>query len=180
MEDVRGDFGRIWRATYTQSNADEDIVIVTMPQSLLGQLKTALQKNLIVITVIFAAVFGLAFWVLAWLALMPYLIGQEHDPKHRLRWYHSLIYPAINLAVILIAGMVLLFPVPFFGIYFLLIIGLLLILGPISILIFVFVHARHLRISRGRAFASFLSVTLASNCCYLVFSLVIASLAGII
>ena len=42
------------------------------------------------------------------------------------------------------------------------------------------VHARHLDVSRGKALAAFVGVTLASNGCYLILALALAKLVGII
>jgi hypothetical protein len=179
VDEARGSFGRVWRATYTQSNSAEDIVIITRPQTALSQLYVSMQKNLVLIAFIFALVFGLAFWVLAWHFLMPRLIGKEHDPKNRLRCYYSLIYPAINLALIFIPGAIL-FLLFTFGLAIQSLVVLFLLFGGISIRAFVLVHARHLDVSRGKALAAFAEVTLASNGCYLVLALVLAKLSGII
>ncbi|MCX6009395.1 MAG: hypothetical protein NTW48_05095 [Chloroflexi bacterium] len=179
VDEARGSFGRVWRATYTQSNSTEDIVIITRPQTALSQLYAGIQANAVILALIFALVFGLAFWVLAWHFLMPRLIGKGHDPKNRLRWYYSLIYPAINLALIVIPGLVL-FLLFTLGLAIQSLAVLFLLFGGISILAFMLVHARHLDVSRGKALAAFVGVTLASNGCYLILALALAKLIGII
>ncbi len=179
VDEATGNFGRVWRATYTQSNSAEDIVITTRPQTALSQLYAGIQVNMVILALIFALVFGLAFWVLAWHFLMPRLIGKEHDPRNRLRWYYSLIYPAINLALILIPGTIL-FLIFTFGLAIQSLVVLFLFFAGISILAFMLVHARHLDVSRGKALAAFAEVTLASNSCYLILALALAKLIGII
>jgi hypothetical protein len=179
VDEARGNFGRVWRATYTQSNSAEDIVIITRPQTLLSQIYAGIQTKAVILALIFALVFGLAFWVLAWHFLMPRLVGKEHDPRNRLRWYYSLIYPAINLALIVIPGMIL-FLIFTFALAIPSLVVLFLLFGGVSILAFVLVHARHLDVSRGKALAAFAKVTLASNGCYLVLALALAKLIGII
>jgi hypothetical protein len=179
VDEARGSFGRVWRATYTQSNPGEDVVIIARPQTALSQLYAGIQANAVILALIFALVFGLAFWVLAWHLLMPRLIGKEHDPRNRLRWYYSLIYPAINLALILIPGIIL-FLIFTLGLAIQSLVVLFLLFGGVSILAFMLVHARHLDVSRGKALAAFAGVTLASNGCYLILALALAKLIGII
>jgi hypothetical protein len=179
VDEARGSFGRVWRATYTQSNSAEDIAITTRPQTALSKLYTGVQAKAVIIAIIFALVFGLAFWVLAWHFLMPRLIGKEHDPRNRLRWYYSLIYPGINLVLIFIPGAIL-FLIFTLGLAIPSLIILFLFFAAISILVFMLVHARHLDVSRGKALAAFAEVTLASNGCYLVLALALAKLCGII
>jgi hypothetical protein len=179
VDEARGNFGRVWRATYTQSNSAEDIVIITRPQTALSRLYAGIQGNTATLAFIFALIFGLAFWVLAWHFLMPRLIGKGHDPKNRLRWYYSLIYPAINLALIVIPGIIL-FLLFTLGLAIQSLVVLFLLFGGVSILVFMLVHARHLDVSRGKALAAFAQVTLASNGCYLILALGMAKLIGII
>ena len=179
VDEARGDFGRIWRATYTQSNSAEDITVITRSQTALSRLQVGIQQKAISLALIFAVIFGLAFWVLAWHFLMPRLIGREHDPKNRLRWYYSLIYPAVNLGLIVIPGIIL-FLLFTLGMAIASLSILFLLFAGISILVFNFVHARHLDISRGKALSNFVEVTLASNGCYLVLAFFLAKLIGII
>lgn len=179
VDEARGNFGRVWRATYTQSNSAEDIVVTTRAQTAMSRIYAGIQGNALYLALIMALVLGLIFWVLAWQLLMPRLIGRERDPKKRLRWYYSLIYPAINFGLIIIPG-VILFGLFNLGLAVASLVILFLLFAGISILVFNFVHARHLDISRGRALVTFIDVTLASNACYLVLALVLAKVIGII
>jgi hypothetical protein len=179
VDEARGDFGRVWRATYTQSNSAEDIVITAKPQTELNKLFAGIQQNTTNLAFAFAMIFGLAFWVLAWYFLMPRLIGKGHDPENRLRWYYSLIYPGINLALIVLPGLIL-FLIFTFGLAIQSLTALFLLFGGVSILAFMLVHARHLDVSRGKALGAFVGVTLASNGCYLILALGMAKLIGII
>jgi hypothetical protein len=43
IDEARGDFGRVWRATYTQSNPTEDIVIVAKEQSAMSKFMAGAQ-----------------------------------------------------------------------------------------------------------------------------------------
>jgi hypothetical protein len=179
VDEASGDFGRVWRATYTQSNSADDIVITARPQTELSKLYAGIQQNTTNLAYIFAIIFGLAFWVLAWHFLMPRIIGKGNDPENRLRWYYSLIYPGINLVLIFLPGMIL-FLLFSFGLAIQSLTALFLLFGGVSILVFMLVHARHLDVSRGKALGAFVVVTLASNGCYLILAFGMAKLIGII
>jgi hypothetical protein len=179
VDEARGNFGRVWRAIYTQSNSAQDIVITTRPQTGLNKLYAGVQQNITNLAFAFAMIFGLAFWVLAWYFLMPRIIGKGNDPENRLRWYYSLIYPGINLALIFIPGLIL-FLIFTFGLAIQALTALFLLFGGISILAFMLEHARHLDVSRGKALGAFVLVTLASNGCYLILALGMAKLVGVI
>ncbi len=105
--------------------------------------------------------------------------SQGNDPENRLRWYYSLIYPGINLALIVIPGIIL-FLLFTLGLAIQSLTVLFLLFGGVSILAFMLEHARHLDVSRGKALGAFVVVTLASNGCYLILALGMAKLIGII
>ena len=109
IDNARGDFGRVWRATYTQSNAAEDIIIAVGEQTGLSRLVSTIEQNVFPLASIFALIVGLALWMLAWHFLMPRLLGKQSRQDSRLQWYFGLIYPAINAALVIIPGAILYF-----------------------------------------------------------------------
>jgi hypothetical protein len=181
VDEARGSFGRVWRATYTQSNPSEDIVIVARPQTTLGRLRASIEESAIELALGFALIAGLAIWILAWHFLMPRFLGEgpEHNP--RLRWYYSLIYPGLNAVLMVFPGSVL---------YLFFLLGLTIpslailfvVLGGASIGVFVLVHtdARYLSVSREKAIGAFVLVSLASSGAYLLLAFTFAKLTGII
>jgi hypothetical protein len=181
VDEARGSFGRVWRATYTQSNPSEDIVIVARPQTTLGRLRASIEESAIELALGFALIAGLAIWILAWHFLMPRFLGEgpEHNP--RLRWYYSLIYPGLNAVLMVFPGSVL---------YLFFLLGLTIpslailfvVLGGASIGVFVLVHtdARYLSVSREKAIGAFVLVSLASSGAYLLLAFAFAKLTGII
>ncbi len=107
IDEARGDFGRVWRATYAQSNPSDDIVITARPQTVLGKIITNFKGAALILAFAFAIIVGMALWILAWYFLMPRLIGRDRDQTSRLNWYHGLIYPLVNAGMIIFPGVIL-------------------------------------------------------------------------
>jgi len=179
VDEARGSFGRVWRVTYTQSNPTDDIVIVVKPQTALGRLGASLEESAILLAFAFALIIGLAMWILSWHFLLPRLLGKDSKQQVRLRWYFSLIYPAIN-------GMLIIFPGSLLYLFFLIgltipsLFLLFLILGGVSIGAFTLIHGRHLGVSRGEALRAFVLMSLASSGAYLLLAFAFAKLTSII
>ncbi len=78
VDEARGDFGHIWRATYTQGNSAEDIIIVTSSS---GGFITTLRRVLvgwgIVPNLLVGLLMALVLWVVAWRYCMPRMLGTE-------------------------------------------------------------------------------------------------------
>lgn len=179
VDDARGDFGRIWRVTYTQSNLAEDIVITARPQTALSKLRSSIEQDAPILSLAFVFIVGLALWMLAWHFLMPRLLGVESREGYRLQWYFGLIYPFINAILLVIPGSILFF---FFtlGLAIPVIIFTLLFFGGVSILAFYLIHARHMVGDEGKALRSFIFTGLASNGVYLLLAFAFTKAVGII
>ena len=179
VDEARGDFGRVWRATYTQSNPTEDIVVVAKPQSAFSKLRANLEQSATPLSFIFALLISLLIWMLSWIFLMPRLLGKDSLNKPRLRWYFGLIYPAINSAFMIFPGGIL---------YLLFLLGLtipslailLFILGGTSIGFFSLIHGGHLGVPRGKAILSFIELSLISSAGYLILALIFGGLINVI
>ena len=181
VDDARGDFGRIWRITYTQSNASEDIVITTRTPTVLTKVRSTIEQNAPTIAATFALIIGLVFWMLAWYFLMPRLLGVKSREGNRLEWYFGLIYPVINGVMVIVPGIIL-FLIYSLGLAIPVIIFTLLFFGGISILAFYLIHARHMDIDVGigKGLRAFIITGLASNGAYLLLAFAFGKLSGII
>jgi hypothetical protein len=179
VDEARGKYGHTWRATYTQSNPTEDIIIVAKPQSAFSQFQQSVQESAIFLSFFFALVIGLLVWLLAWHYLMPRFLGDYSAQQARLRWYFALIYPGINAVFIIFPGSILYLiflvglPVPSLIVTF-------FILGGVTIGMFALVHAGHLGVSRSKAMLAFIWTSLAGSGAYLVLALILALIIGII
>lgn len=179
VDEAIGDFGRIWRVTYTQSNSAEDIVIVARPQSFLSKIYMSLQgAGKSSIALIFGFIMALAFWLLGWRYLMPRLLAGSYQGSINKLLKYALTYTGINI-VLMLPGIVLYFFWSLTG-SALTFIPLLILFGGVSILIFAVWHLKRLGANTGQAIKAFVLVTLASNGAYLLFSLVYAKLTGVI
>jgi len=179
VDEAVGDFGRIWRATYTQSNSAEDIVIVVRPQSFLSKIYMSLQgAGKSSVALIFGFIMALAFWLLGWRYLMPRLLAGSYQGSTNKLLKYALIYTGINI-VLMLPGIALYFLWSVTG-SALIFIPLLILFGGVSILIFAVWHLKRLGANTGQAIKAFVLVTLASNGAYLLFSLVYAKLTGVI
>ena len=178
VEDARGDFGRIWRATYTQSNHAEDITIVVRTQTWWSKLRAGMEDAAAGIAFAFAWIVGLAFWMIAWMFFMPRFTGDSREGMH-LKWYHGLIYPGINAALLIIPG-AFLYMAFSMGVAAVALVLLFVALGGINILVFRLLHADRFDVSIGRALGAFLLTSLASNGAYLLLAFAYAKLSGLV
>lgn len=114
VDQAVGDFGRVWRVTYVQSNAAEDVV-VTRVEDLLPEIRTALRRLVIPQWVTeYAWVAGLlaaiAIWVTAWRFVMSRRLGFPYhwlDPKlwgHAVGW--AMVYLGSHIALLIIFQLV--------------------------------------------------------------------------
>lgn len=191
VDETRGDFGHIWRATYTQSNSAEDIVI-SLGSS--GGFITTVRRSLlgwgIVPPLLFGLLMALVLWVVAWRYCMPRMLGIEYRWRGSKLWRDSLTYLGINAAVMLAAAaiaVVAYFLGSFIGMVgFMagLIVAALVILAALfgvpSILLFLRRHRRRLGVSRGRAATAYIVVVLVANSAYLALAFGYAALVGAI
>jgi hypothetical protein len=169
---------RIWRVTYTSSNAAQDILITVRESSgssFGDRARRAGPQQALIIGLIIAAL----FWILAWWLLMPRLLGR--DRKIGGLWRFSLTYLGVNLLLFL-PGAILYF---FFslGAQAVALFLLAVLFGGASVLIFALRHLNklgQLGISTGQAIRAFIIVTLVSNGAYLLFVLGYAKLVSAI
>lgn len=195
VDETRGDFGHIWRATYTQSNSAEDVV-VSLASS--GGFLTTVRQSLrgwgIVPTILLGLLIAILLWVVAWRYFMPRILGTEYRWRDSRLWQDSLTYLGINAGVVLgaaaLAGGVFLlslfmgFLAGTAGSVAVLVVAAVLILvalfGLPSILLFVRRQRRERGVSGGRAAWAYIVVVLVANGAYLALAFGYAALAGAI
>jgi hypothetical protein len=185
LENAVGDFGRVWRATYTYSNSSEDVRITRLPEiseETLSTLKGAEDLERVqALTWVVSFVVALVLWLITWRYAMPRLLGIEYEwreltlYRHALGW--ALLYPLTN--GVLLALTIVLAPLAA-GVAILLGAPLLFItlLGVVSIFFFVRWGSRTLGVSQGRAFLAYTVVVLLTNFLYMVFALGYTALLG--
>ena len=165
----------IWRITYTNSNAAEDILIKvnkSSGSSFGANFRRAGPDLAFFIGLLTAAL----FWVMAWYFLMPRLLGIDRNTRGL--WRTPLIYIGLNLLLFLPGA------IPYFIFSFggqaLALFLLVILFGGASILTFTFGHLNKLGVSKSQAVRAFIIVTLVSNGAYLLFVLGYANLAGVL
>jgi hypothetical protein len=195
VDEARGDFGHIWRATYTQSNSAEDVVIsLGSSDGFLTTVRRSLRGWGTVPTIVLGLLIALLLWVVAWRYFMPRMLGIEYRWRDSRLWQDSLTYLGINAGVVLAAaalagGVLLLAYITGFylgtaGVVAVLVVAAVLILvalfGLPSILLFVRRHRRRFDVSRGRAATAYIVVVLVANSAYLALAFGYAALVGAI
>ncbi len=168
-----GGLYNIWRATYANSNAAEDIIITANKSSgvSLGLLlRRAGPLTALIVGLLVAAL----FWVLAWYFLMPRLLGGVYRGKEM--WRFSLTYLGWNLLLFLPGGV--LYFIFSFGEQALALLVLVLIFGAVSVMVFSLRHLHRWGVSTARAIRAFVTITLVSNGAYLLFILGYARLVS--
>jgi len=179
IDEARGDFGRVWRATYTQSNSADDIIVTAKPQSTYSRFLASAEESATATSFIFAFFIGLAVWVLAWYFLMPRFLGAGLERPTSINWYEALIYPGINLFFMFIPGAV--FYLFFlFGMYLPSLGGVFLIPGLAVIGFFTSIHGKKLGVRRSRAVGAFVLTSLCGSAAYLVLALAFAKIINVI
>jgi hypothetical protein len=165
----------IWRATYTHSNAAEDIVI-TVKENAGSDLRERLRQGGILYDFGAGLVAAALFWILSWYLLMPRLLGRK-DRKGL--WLRPFAYMGINLLLLIIPGVILMILLTFgqkAGPLFI----TFVVFGAAGAVTFIVKDLNKLGTPGGRAIRSFIIVTLVSNAAYLLFALGYARLAGAI
>ncbi|MBM3175138.1 MAG: hypothetical protein FJZ93_05345 [Chloroflexi bacterium] len=193
VDEATGDFGRIWRAVYTQSNSAQDIVIVVgRPAGLAASLQKPFLGLGVMATLVIGSVLALLLWVIAWRLCIPPLLKREYRFGSSRLWLESLVCPGINAAILLVVTLVT-------GLYVLLaalesgfvfIVTLILILlVPIAGLATLGVPGvwlsfrRHLRssgVSAGRTIVAYIVVTTVANTAYAALAIGYAALTGVL
>jgi hypothetical protein len=97
---------RVWRATYTNSNSAEDILITVSANRGMG-LRTFLRQQGPEVALIVGLIVAVLFWILAWYFLVPRLMGRNFSAPGL--WRISLTYIAWNLLLFLPGGILYLF-----------------------------------------------------------------------
>jgi len=164
----------IWRVSYANSNAKEDIKI-TVKAGAADGLGASLRQDGIFASFFIGLAAAALFWVLSWYLLMPRLLHRSIKGL----WYQPLIYLGINFLLLLVPGL-LLFIMMSFGHAALAMTISVLLFGSAGVIIFIIRHLNNLGVRGGLAIRAFIIVTLASNTAYLLFALGYAKLAGAI
>ena len=195
IDEARGHFGHIWRATYAQSNSAEDVVIsLASSGGFLATVRQSLRGWGIVPTILLGLLIALLLWVVAWRYFMPRILGMEYRWRDSRLWQDSLTYLGINAGVVLavaaLAGGA--FVLAYFigsltgtaGFVAVLAVAAVLILvalfGVPSILLFVRRQRRELGVSGARAAWAYIVVVLVANSAYLALAFGYAALVGAI
>jgi len=170
----RGRFN-IWRVTYANSNAAEDIVI-TVNQGSGTSFGTSLRQAGSQAAFFIGLVVAAFFWIIAWSFLMPRLLGKGNKTKGL--WRFSLTYIGWN-ALLFVPGAILYF-IFSFGAQAVALFLLVIMFGAASVLTFALRHLNKLGVSTAQGVRAFIIVTLVSNGAYLLFVLGYARLAGVL
>jgi hypothetical protein len=198
-----GEFGRVWRVTYMQSNAAQDIRITPLA-TVRAETQAALDRLarhawVLRLSWLVSLVLGLAFWLVAWRYVMPPMLRVHYRWRERRFWLDALkwsfvyvlatLIPAGAIALIVFLGSIImggvsseLVTIPLILAGFLAVasgIALsLALLGTANLVLFVRDRARVLGVSRGRAFAAYVLVVLLANAAYLAAALAYTRLVG--
>jgi hypothetical protein len=170
--------GHIWRAVYLQSNPTENVVITVNPESIFSDFQRGLGSHIYGYTLLFAVIAGIGTWLLAWQYILP-LFFRKNPNFARIKWYHALLYPAVNLLFMVIPGGILLL---FFmmGLPGPALIGQFVVSAGVSIGLFMLMHSKDMGAGRGKALGAFILTSLCSSVVYLALAAGFAWVAGVI
>jgi len=185
VENVVGEFGRIWRITYLDSNSAEDVIITRLAEATPATL-TALRvakysQPVLLVTWMIALLVAFGLWLTAWRYIMPRFLGIEYRWSGMQLWRDALLCailtPFTNPAAVLGALILSLFTVSLSmetGILALVV----TLFALLTLLLFVRVFSRHAGVSGRRAALGYIVVVVAVNALYLPFAVAYAALVG--
>lgn len=185
VENVVGDFGKVWRATYVRSNSTEDIVITRLDE-LSSETKTYLRRMQLhrpvrYLTWLLSLVVSATLWVTAWRFVMFRVLGVQYDWRDMKLWREALgwaiLYPLTNVAAIFLTLIIAGFTA---GLGLILGIPLMLItsLGLITAFAFGRMRSSVLGVTRRRAEFAYAAVVLLTNALYIPLATGYAALVG--
>jgi hypothetical protein len=188
VDEARGNFGHIWRATYSQSNSAEDIVITaTSSAEFFNTLRRVLVGWGTIPNLLIGLLIALVVWVVAWRCIIPRMLGAEYHWRSSRLWRDVLIYPGINAALLAVcAGIA--------GILFLISAGVgiiaslmvvVLIVLPVALALpgFIYLLKKHwlsFDAYRSQVLKAYIVVILVANFAYLALAVGYAALTGVI
>lgn len=185
VENVLGDFGRVWRATYVHSSSTEDIVITRLDK-LSSETQAFLRLNRFQgvvrsFTWLLSLILSTLLWVPAWRFIMSRILEEKYAWRDLRLWRESLswavFYPLTNLAVVVLTLVLGAFTAGFgliLGIPLLIVTGL----GLVTAFVFGRTRSRKLGVTRRRAEVAYLSVVLLTNAIYIPLATAYAALVG--
>ncbi len=191
VDEARGNFGHIWRATYSQSNSAEDIVVVVGSS---GGFLTTLRRVLvgwgIVPNLLVGLLVALVLWVVTWRYIMPRMLRTEYRWRDSRLWRDSLIYPGINAVLVLgaasIVAILFLASKDFWPMWIIagLIVTVLIVLpvmfGVPGVIYLLKRHWHSFNVYRGQAVKAYFVVILITNFAYLALAFGYTALIGVI
>jgi len=189
VDEARGNFGHIWRATYAQSNSAEDIVIITGASAgFLTTVRRVLVGWGIVPNLLVGLLMALVLWVVTWRYTMPRMLGVEYHWRSSRLWRDSLIYPGINAVLLAggtgIVGVFLVSPMRYLAILPGLIVAVLIVLPVMfavpGVVYLLKRHVRSLDVSKSQAVTAYIVIILIANFAYLALAFGYAALIGVI
>lgn len=186
VDEAVGEGGRIWRVTYLESNAAEDIAITAVDHLTEGTAQTLHRQNAQRLALALAGplsiLIALGLWVVAWRLLMPRLLGVTPSWRSPLFWREALgwafLYPVSNVFVGMLALLLIALTV---GLGTIVAAPLLVLsaVGGVNLFFFVRRQARN-QVPKGRAALAYLAVAGAANAAYLLYAVIYMALAGVL
>ncbi len=203
VDQAVGDFGRVWRATYVQSNAAEDVV-VTRVEDLLPETRAALRRPVVQqwvmrLTWAVGLLAAFAIWVIVWRFVMSRRLGLQYRWADLKLWKHAigwaLVYPVSNVVALIAPAVLTIYPIllgqltaglgeavrTVLGIAVGIVALVLLALtspGIVSGFLFAWSVRRSMGIPWGRAAGAYALVVIASSVGYGLFALAYLALVG--
>jgi len=171
------DLYNIWRVTYTNSNASEDILVTINESSFWSSFGASLRRAGPQLSLFIGMIIAGLFWVLTWYLLLPRLLGIDRNIKNI--WHMPLIYIGLNLLLFL-PGTIIYFFFSFSGEVAVALLVLVIMFGGVGILGFTLTHFNKLGVSTHKSISAFIIVTLVSSGAYLLFVWGYTNLAGVI
>lgn len=173
VDEALGDYGRVWRVTYRQSNAAEDVTITrlatTSPHTrdLLRQHQA--QNVLRMASWVVAPLCALIIWLLCWFLVMGRL-GRSFQWRSARTWLEAIgwafLYPVVNVVGLLIAG-ALAMTSSTTGLTLAAVVLLVTALGPIQVILFARGRSKSVGVTEWKAAGAYVATVILANLLYI-------------
>jgi hypothetical protein len=176
VDQALGDFGRVWRVIYAQSNAAEDIIVTRVKglllETRLAFLRLAARSWIRRYTWAVGLMAGFIIWVTVWRFVMSRRLGFSYRWRGRRLWVHAISWTLAYWAFS-IASLAIVYLHPLGGLLF-----LLALFGIVNIFSFALVARWAWRVPLGRAAGAYTLVAVTANVVYGLFALTYLILVG--
>ena len=185
VENVVGDFGRVWRVTYLESNSAEDVIITrvaeTTPATRAALRVKRNSETVLLVTWMIALLVAFGLWLTAWRYIMPRFLGTKYRWLELKLWRDALlcaILTPFTNPVAVLGALILALSTLSLSLEIGIMVLVVTLFALLTLLMFIHLFGRRAGVPDRRAALGYIVVVVAVNAVYLPFAVGYAALVG--